>query len=298
MKRFLVAAIAALVASTGTSASAVAPVKVLGTPKNEFYVAKAAGWLAYSQTPTTDVARATLFAKPDVGSAFRINKRGTFAGHPSIDLGNATLGNVLVFSQSNTARGQDDIKLFDLDARTVSSPPTEINTTKSERAPFISGDFLMFGRGPVDAFLKKLILFDLTDGTSTVLDEAYYIYPGGIAGDWLSWERCERTCQIYRYQISTGVRSKVAKPSADAIPYSPQVDADGTVFYLNSGPHCGQNVRFYRDTIGDPLVMRYRFPDRIDGWLGDVEPTVGGPEVYFSRQACRTVNGDIYRIAG
>jgi hypothetical protein len=44
--------------------------------------------------------------------------------------------------------------------------------------------------------------------------------------------------------------------------------------------------------------MRYRFPDRIDGWLSDVEATAGGPEVYFSRQPCRTLNGDIYKIAG
>lgn len=196
-----------------------------------------------------------------------------FADHPSIDLANATLGNVTVYAQRGSPRGARDLKLYDLNSRTISNPPSGINTSKDEGAPVVGGSLLMFARGPKDDFFKKLIVHDLTTDTSTVLDEAYYIFPGGIEGDWLTWEACDSRCSIYRYRISTDETSRVRKPKANSIPYSPLIDDSGRVYYLNSGPRCGQQVKLYRATPGGVNRLHsFRPPASMRGWETSTSP--------------------------
>jgi len=91
VKRLMIAVVASLIVSTGADALAVTPVKVLGTSKDEYNVAKAAGWLAYSQSSTNAGGRTAVFAQPDGDTAFRVSEKGTFAIQPNIDLANATL---------------------------------------------------------------------------------------------------------------------------------------------------------------------------------------------------------------
>ena len=299
MKQFLTTSmiVVALGLTIATTASAAVPHKVLGGPKDQFWVAHAPGMLAHTQAPATVKGgrRTVLFLQPDGGDAVRVNPAGTFANHPSIDLGNSRLGNVMVYAQRNSVHAAGDLKVFDLDSRTISGPPSGVNTSKDEGAPTIEGDLLMFARGPKDDFFKKLILFDLSTDTSVVLDEAYYIWPGSIEGDWLTWEACDAQCSVYRYRISAEERTRVRKPKADSLPYSPLIDDAGAVYYLNSGARCGQHVKLYRATPGGRNVL-YSFPAGVDGWLGDID--VGGvnPEIYFARQRCAAVNADIYRI--
>jgi hypothetical protein len=280
------------------SATAATPVKVLGGSKNQVWVAKAPGYLAYTESPASlkRTGRTTLFLQPDGSARIRVNPTGTFASHPSIDLGNVLLGNVMAYAQRNQVDGPGDIRLFDLDSSMSSAPPAGVNTVKNEDAPVISGNLLMFRRAPKAGTPKQLILFDLSTDTPTVLDEAYYIFPGSIEGDWLSWEACQSRCQVFRYRISTQEVSRVRKPKANSIVYSPLIDAAGRVYYLDSGVDCGEKVKLYRATPGGKTLL-YSFPPGVDAWLGDYDAAGTTPQIYFARQACSTVNGDIYRIA-
>jgi hypothetical protein len=287
------------VLALASPASAVTPVPVRSTPAHDFWVAAAPGLLVYSTAPLGSFRKTILYADPEPGDRERVNAPGTFGHHPSIDLDNPALGDVVAFSQSGSARAPHDIVFYDLETGTPSDPPSGVNTSKSEEAPLILGDRLVFGRGPADGFLKRLIIVDLTTGAAEVLDEAYYIYPGGIEGDWLTWERCERVCKVVRYQVSTEEREYVEKPNRRTIPYSPVIDAFGRVSYLASGADCGEHVRLWREA-GSPgsLEMRYRFRDGLDAWLHDVEDEGGSPQIFFARTRCASGDDDIFRIEG
>jgi hypothetical protein len=292
----LVIAVAMLVVLVSPSFGA-APVKVLGGPKNEFYVAKDVGWLAYTQSPATPrgTGRTILYLKADGEQAHRVNVTGTYAFGPSIDVDSA-LGPVMAFSQQINEDAQTNIMFDYLDiGGSPSGAPNGVNTPKNESAPRIDGNYLLFGRGPRNSSMRQVILYDLTTQDSTVLDQAPYVYPGGIEGDWLTWETCDARCDVYRYQISTQTKTRVRKPNGQHFPYSPVIDANGAVFYLTSGNGCGVQVRLYRALPG-AVTSVYSFPRGVDGWLGDVDTSGPDPQLYFARQKCATTNGDIYRI--
>ena len=192
---------------------------MVATGKVEHYAARESGWLAHTTAPRSSPGKNVLFVRPAGGADTRVNDAGTFAGHPSIDTGNPVYGDVLMFSQFDSAKAPGDIKRYDLGSGVVAEPPPGVNTSKSERVPSISGNYLLFGRGPADSFIKKVVLVDLTTGDAQVLADAYYVWPGGVKGDWVTWERCDRRCRLFRYRISTGTRTRV--PPGSALPTPP-----------------------------------------------------------------------------
>lgn len=289
----LATAVVAVVASTVVSAGAGSILtEVYGTNRrSEDWASAASGYLAVSQSPADDFVHSNLLVVPEGEAAIRVNPNHTNASFPSIELGNVYLGDVVVYAQWRD-RGQRDLKVFDLAGSTISNPPAGVNTVETESRPSLSGDHLLFGRGPVGGSLRRVVLFDLASGTSRILDRAPYVWPGLVNGDWVTYQTCGSFCIIWRYQISTDNTTQVPTPDRGTS-YFPAVDDDGTVYYGVSGRRCGQNVRLMRHVTGANRPSEIRsFPDGVDVFPGDVFEH----NVYFGRYDCERGEGDVYRL--
>ena len=103
----------------------------------------------------------TSSARPfEGGESFRVNATGTNGANGSIDDG------VLVYQQFK--RGRSDLKFFDLEGRSRTSPPSGVNTDNWEYWPSLSDAWLLFAR-LYDNGVRRLVLFDLASGDSRIL---------------------------------------------------------------------------------------------------------------------------------
>jgi hypothetical protein len=258
--------------------------------RSEDWPSAATGYLVLNQRRAGNDHDGNVLLVPEGGVATKVNPDGTNADYPSIELGNAHLGDAMLYAEWQ-GDGQRDVRIYDLASQTFMDPPPGVNTSASENRPSVSGDHLLFARGPVDKPSTRAILFDLSTGMSTVIARADYIWVGPVNGDWVVYQECTRACPIYRYQISTGQRERV--PAPRKWNYFPIIDDDGTVYYGASSWDCGLNVRMMRHVpgAGSSTVVR-RFPDGVDIFPGDVV----NHEIYFGRYSCRQEQGDIYRL--
>lgn len=285
-------AVAAALATMITPVSAGSTAtKVFSTQRrSEEWASAATGYLAVSQRRSVFRPGHVLLV-PDAGGRIRVNRDGTNADLPTIELANPHLGDALLFSQWRRS-GDRDIKVYDVAGGGLSNPPPRVNTDVSETRPTLSGDHLLFARGPVARPLKRIVLYDLATQTPTILERDFYVWPGLVNGDWVVYQHCAHDCSIVRYQISTEQRTNVPTPNR-GVTYFPVIDEDGTVYFAVSGRRCGQNVRLMRHVPGAGSSSRIeRFPDGIDIFPSDVF----GGEVYFGRLDCRRERGDIYKL--
>jgi hypothetical protein len=281
-----------------TVAIAVSSTKVLGTPRNEFDGTAEAGHLAYTQSRTGHPNRFDAYLKPAGMAKIKLNRAGTQGYQPNIDLSNPTLGDAVVFVQKGL--GDADLKVWDVNAGHRIEPPVGVNTQAGEAKPSLDGNFLLFGRGPANKrYLTKVILFDLTLLTSTVVDVAPtngIVYPGIVNGDWATWTECSPTdCRAWRYQISTTSMTEV--PSSARLIYTSAIGQDGTVWFVQSGIGCGANVKMRRHSIGSAPETIIDFPAGVDANISDLDDSGTGRRLYYARVRCsNTNNWDIYRI--
>jgi hypothetical protein len=291
--------ILALIVAFANVALAATPVLVLGTARNEIDPSAEGGYLAYALGRVGKPNRFDAYLKPAGAGRIKVNATGTQGYHPNLDMGNPTFGDALVFVQRG-ANGAD-LKIWDVDSGGRLNPPAGVNTNAGESKPSLDGNFLLFGRGPVNKFyMTRVILFDLAVNTGTVLDVAPtngIVYPGIVNGDWATWTECSPSdCRAWRYQISTHAKTEV--PSSARLIYTSAIGQDGTVWYVQSAIGCGANVKIRRHAIGSAPTTWVDFPDNVDANISDLDDSTATRRVYFSRVHCSNVNNwNLYRVA-
>ena len=300
-RRSLGIATIALVMLCTNSALAVTPTSVVNTRAIEWESTRAAGYLAYTQNSVRHPGHFDLWVKPDSGHRWRTTTDATSGAHPGIDIGNTHLGDVLVWSKER--RDAWDLAFTDLATGDPLTVPAGINTRRAEREPSVSGDYLLFARGPRSGspYADTVVLYDLATDTSQVLDhtDRGLVNAGWVSGDYVVWQKCPRsTCSIWRYQISTD--TTIEMPAEVPVVYSPAVTSDGTVFYSRSGYACGQHTKIVKVLPdGTTTSTVFSFPRGVDAVDLFAYPNLSATvDLYLSRVSCRTFDFDVYVLSG
>jgi hypothetical protein len=296
MRRIIRSAVplAAAISMVGTAVLAGSPVKVIDTAGYEFGSASGADgeWIAWSKGAgyrgDHDLSVKQTGQPADVVEAGKYQQAGNIEG------------DILVF-HIEPASADSEIRFYDLTTGNVSGPPAGINTSKDDEFPSISADHLLFSRGPVQgAISKRVFLYDFTTTDLMLLASA----PAGgsvtadsISDGFASYTVCPATgrCNVFRYQISTGGRTKM--PNPDRATYWSSVVDDGTVYYVQGSPTaCGVNTKIMRFQGGSATNLN-TFPDGIE--IADLDAVLESaqPVVYFTRIRCSGLPG-IWKIAG
>ena len=227
----LLMALTLLVVAAASEARAATPEILLGRPRvGEYQPVRGDDFLAWQRNTRKQPGHYDVFARPlDGGGQFKVNPQGTNAANGGID------GDVLVYQQFRFKRS--DLKFFDLDDRSRSSPPAGVNTDQWEYWPSMSGDWLMFAR-LYGSGLRRISLVDLSTGDAQRLAEVRgrhaFLAPGQVTGDWAVWSICrsETVCNVVRYFIPDGTRETI--PNDGARQHAPSVTPDGTVYFARS----------------------------------------------------------------
>jgi hypothetical protein len=279
---------------------AVAATKVLATSRNEFDGTAEDGYFAYTQSRAGHPRRFDVYLKPPGAPRIKVNAAGAKGFYPNLEMGDLTYGDRLVFAQRSSRN--TNIKIWDVDEGVRGNPPAGINTTKVESKPSLSGQHLLFGRGPADGggYMTRIVLYDFSTGLSDVIDTAPtngIVYPGTVNGDWATWTECSPSdCRAWRYQISTADKTEV--PSGARLIYSSAIGEDGTVWFVQSGIGCGKNVKIRRQEVGADPTTLVDFSSGIDALISDLDDSGATRRLYFSRVNCSKRNWNIYRVAG
>lgn len=289
-----------VVASLPSTAAAFAPASVIATPAIEVQPAAALGYVAYSRSPLAHPARVALIVKPDGSPSFRVNPRGTRAFAGSID------GTTLVYQQRRVPNGLNDIKLYDLVARTRSNPPPGVNTERNEFQARLSGDWLLFTRSRRGTLSSpnRILLRNLVTDEQRELDfgDNAYVQTGGLAGNYATWTRClsGRHCKTWLYDIAAQTKFRLPNP-LDRSQFAASVTDDGTAYYAESGTIlCSANkvVRFWRQPLGASRELLAKLPRGKDTAV--TSPFVqgsGAVDVFFDRyNGDNCARPDIYKI--
>jgi hypothetical protein len=252
-----------------------------------------AGYLAWSQNSAAKPKHYDAFVSLSGAPKVTVNATGTSGYNGGID------GTTLVYQQ--VKRGQSDLRLFDL-ATQQRSIPAGVNTPQWEWRPSISGQWLMFGREnlrtrPVKT--RVLLYNTATSQTITLVDTAGVSEPGQLNGDYAVYTHCGRvTCNVFRYQISTGQRVKMPNALSRRVQYAPSVSAAGTVYYASSRFTCGKDVRIRRFVVGDAsaslMTLLPAGRDVHTTYADDMSD--GTTRVLHDRASCKGSSNDIYQV--
>jgi hypothetical protein len=213
------------------------------------------------------------------------------------DLGlDTTLGDVLVFTRT-PFRSDADLGAWSLTSHRFVRLPDGINSDVPEYGAEISGDHLLFGRDPRNnGTAQQVLIGDLTTGRTEVLARGSYLTADSTNGDWATYSVCgERTCDVYRYRVSTGRARRIP---GDLAQYASTVLPDGTVYLARSryGHGCGGGVAIVRWTPEGTRTVK-RFPGRYD--IGNLDALEHGDGValYVERVSCtERLAYDIVRV--
>ncbi len=304
LKLALLSALAVGLVAASLAVAASAPIPVKKTRHNEVGPSAGADWLAWSRSRERGTSPFDLFAQHGTARAFRVNKKGTQAYGGGID--GARLLYQLIRGQFAT---ESDLRLFDLQARRRLPLPAGINTRTWECCGTISGDWILFSRGRAYGTARQLILLrNLVTGEQRVLDSLRnangLLTAGQINGSFAVWAKCNPypQCVIFRYDLATA--SATAMPTVpNKVAYSPSVNPNGTVYYLQSTRGCGKSVQLVKQSlIGLPEVLA-SLPQGRDGDVTyaytvppDPPSETATTHVYFDRVVCRKQSWDIYRV--
>ena len=252
-----------------------------------------AGYLAWSQNSAAKPKHYDAFMSLSGAPKLMVNATGTSGYNGGID------GTTLVYQQ--VRRGQSDLRLFDLVTQ-QRSIPGGVNTPQWEWRPSISGQWLMFGREnlrtrPVKT--RVLLYNTATSQTITLVDTAGLSEPGQVNGDYAVYTHCGRvTCNVFRYQISTGQRVKMPNALSRRVQYAPSVSADGTVYYASSRFTCGNDVRIRRFVVGDAsaslMTLLPAGRDIHTTYADDMSD--GTTRVLHDRASCKGSSNDIFQV--
>jgi hypothetical protein len=289
-----------LVCAATASATLLAPTKVIGGRGNQIVPAATPGgtYLAFSNSRPGHPDLVDAYVKRPGQPKVKVNRTGVaYVGNIS--------GNTLAYSQHRIGRNSN-IRLYDFVTH-QSSAPAGVNTSRWEFAPLLSGDWIAFGRGnfSVHPAAYQVLLHNQTTTETRVLDAhsgrpLRYLVPGGMNGDWLSWDRLTPRTGAgtsVRYQISTD-QTLVLRPPRGKAHYASSVNSQGDLFYVRAtADACGRRVNLREHTIGGTDSALARLPRGYDiGATSATDEGGGVTTVYFDRVNCATGLWDIYKI--
>lgn len=277
-------------AATGT--------KVLSTRGDDIDQAASATHIAWSANTPQRRGMYNAFVKAWGGNARQVNTPGTIGFAGSID------ADVVTYQQIKD-QSASDLYQYDINAQTRAKYPPKVNTNNWEYFPARQGDWLAFiriGTSPKHPY-TRIYLYSVTNDTMRlVYDQDTYrpfIDAVQIGGDYIVWQTCIATCDVYRYTISSRATTKIPNPAV--FQYGPSVTADGTMYFYRSGQDCGKGVKLIRRAPGGPDTILNAFPKGDDGWSTSVFETGGVTDLYYSRGTCSggtEHDDDIWKIAG
>lgn len=289
--------LAVAISIVGTTVHAGTPAKVIDTTGYEFGSASGEGWIAWSKGVSYGGDH-DLYVK-HTGQPADVVEAGKYQQAGNIEIAGPN-GDILVFHIEPRV-GDAEIRFYDLATELVSAPPAGINTAKDDDFPSISGNHLLFSRGPSHgSFSNRVLLYDFTLMDLTLIASA----PTGgtatadsIRGDFATYTLCPATgrCNVFRHRISTGGKTKM--PNPDRATYWSSVLEGGTVYYVQGSPtRCGVNTRIMRFQGGSATNL-HSFPNGTE--IADLDAVIelAQPVVYFTRVRCRGLPG-IWKIPG
>jgi hypothetical protein len=215
-------------------------------------------------------------------------------------------GNRLVYQEIRFLRARSNIRLYDIATKRRTNPGRRVNSRLWEYWPSISGEWILFFRTNLDATRRWAFLYNMSTNQRRQLQatrgQRNGLFGGQVSvseeGAFATWTRCaRRTCNVFRYNIKTGTRSKIPNPGR-RVQYAAGVDPSGTVYYARSGFRCGRNVGLWKHSPGGSPAKLVSLPRNIDLARGFVHRNVGaGRNQYsFDRLNCRTFRSDIFQI--
>lgn len=291
--RLKVMVVAALtVAMTAISAWAATPVKLVDTKADESSPTSADGWLAWSVW-NRSAGRDIAWLDPSGPEDPRKVPTTASAYVGDIVLDGPRAGEA-VFFQFEGKNGQ--IKFYDLATRDVLNAPSGINTSKSEEYPSASGDYLLFGRGPLgEDFVRQVLLYRFsTEKVTTVASSTQpFLIPDQVNGDYLVYTR---KYDVYRRQISSGTTIRIPAAPDGRANYFGGVLPDGTAFFVQgSATTCGKNTKIMRLRNGNVSSIA-SVPDGYEIANLSAEEIGAETHIVFSRLSCKNLYGGIYEV--
>jgi hypothetical protein len=285
-----------LVATQSGTGSASTPLKVVDTPADETTPTLAPGWLAWSRD---DGKRYVVRLRPDGGAARSIPS--PYDAFPGSVILRGPHANQVVFWEF-AHRGNGRIRFYDIATGEVRAAPKGVNTTKSEELASVSGDYLLFARGPVGAGNDtRVILYRFsTQRFRTIASSTEPVLTADdVNGDFAVYTRCgAATCNVIRYRISTGQRVVMPAAPEGRANYFGTVLGNGTVYYAQgSFIRCGGAVDLERRRNGHMSSIA-TLANGADASSLDVARIANRPVVAFQRIVCATGEGGIYRVLG
>lgn len=264
---------------------------MVASTRSEVSPVAAGPWLAWTVEAGAGLRRGEILARRDGGRTFSVN------GRAGTGLTGAISGATLVYERIAPGGRESDIRLFDLEQRRGLRLPGGVNTKAWERAPSLSGDWLLFVRGREFAPDPQLLLLrNLRTGAERRLDAlrggAKGLLTGQLAGRWAAWTRCiGADCQVSLHDLRTATTRRVAAP-AGLVQYAASVRRDGTLVFGRSVGRCGVGVQLVERTLAGRERVLARLPENVA--FATTYSAAGW--VYYDRVSCRRFAGDVYRV--
>ena len=291
----LIASIASPAGADGAEASAVA---VLDSDRAEMAPAVNETDLGWSENMRMNPDWFNTYLDPACGPKMQVNPQGTLGFSGGMDDSR--------FAHQVVSRKGSDVRLLDLASLDpVAVPSGEVNTPDWEWNPHIDGDWLLFGRnniGDAKRPYQRIILYNLDTDEKRILasvrGKANKIYPGGISGNYVTWDDCIDECDTNLYDIALETSTPVAAPGANE--WTSAVTADGTVYYGQEDGGVCESTQMIRDPLAGPPVALVTLPSGTDTSWGATRVNADtSVDYFFDRYKCtRKFPMDIFMIEG
>ena len=212
-----------LLALAGPAQGALPQVPVRATSLVEQAPGTGLAGFAWSQNSAHHRRAANLFVETGNGPAIRVNPPHTVAWPGSID------GTTLIYQQAPTGSNQSDIRLWDINTHTRSTP-AGVNTRNWEFNATMSGSWIEFGRYAIQQHRIRVILHNTVPARTSLsrmsLGRSNFGPSWPSQRNWAVWDVCRRVCNVFRYDIANGdndeaPRTRCADSSSTSRP-SPQ----------------------------------------------------------------------------
>jgi hypothetical protein len=277
----------------GTSwALAGTPTPVKTTRNAEVFASGNADYFAWNFRSRRHPNVSIIKVQPTGGGVFSLNHRGRwYVGDMD------QTGSLLPYARI-IGRENPDIHIYDMSARGAATVPPNVNTSKAEYFPAISGNQLTFVRRSARSATLWLVT-DRSTGAkiavaSVQLRDATIANPPNLIGNWVTYSICRHGgCEAYRYDIGLGTTDKVPNPN-DKYSFAPAADLAGNVYVERSALACGRQAKLVKWTgTGDPTAF-YSFARGHDMTSTSVyDDGAGNVTLYADVFDCAHLNQDI-----
>jgi hypothetical protein len=275
------------------TANAVTPVRVLDTSEaDEWFGSMQGDWFAWTANTSQRPKDIRGYVREAGSDPRRIQINGdVFVGDVILDGPRA--GQVVVTAGDQNA---GDIRFYDLATHDVTNAPQGVNTAKRETAGTVSGDYLAFSRRYSDSRTDVLLYRFSTQTLTTIASGWFFVTQ--VNGDYVTYMRCvPRTCDVWRYTISTDRTVKMPVAPDGRANYFPAVSTSGDVYYVQGdNDECGKNTRILRWRQGN-VTRALALPDGTELLTLRVGTRGTDDVLTFTEVACGPDEWGIYRIA-